>query len=256
MEFEQTDLFINGEEGYHTYRIPAVVVTPQGTVLAFCEARKNSPRDEGDIDLVLKRSTDGGQTWEKMRILWGEGENTIGNPCPVVDRETDTVWLPCCHNNDRVFVMHSSDEGATWSSPVEITPDVKPPGWTWYATGPGHGIQLREGRLLIPCDHRIQQSRVSYSHVFYSDDHGINWKLGGSLSRDTNECVAVQTEDGAVYLSMRSLHGKNRRAYAWSQDGGETWSEVQWDETLIEPVCQASLVRFTDEESPDIVNGH
>jgi sialidase-1 len=178
----------------------------------------------------------------------------------VVDQETGTVWLTCCRNNDRVFALKSTDEGDTWSTPVDLTPDVKRSEWTWYATGPGHGIQLwsaeasasafRNGRLLIPCDHWVQgEGDVMYSHVFYSDDHGATWRLGGSLSRDTDECMAVQTEDGSVYLNMRSYHGQNRRAVAWSQDGGDTWSEVELDEALIEPVCQASLVRFTDAAS-------
>lgn len=249
MALAQTDLFISGQEGYHTFRIPALVVTLQGTVLAFCEGRKHSSSDAGDIDLMLKRSRDGGHTWEPLQMVWDDGENTVGNPCPVVDRETGTVWLAFCWNNDRVFVTKSSDEGRSWSTPREITEAVKPPDWTWYATGPGHGLQLRNGRLLIPCDHRLAaKGKVMFSHVFYSDDHGATWKLGGSLSENTDECMAVETEDGSVYLNMRSYHGQNRRAYAWSLDGGETWSEVRLDETLIEPVCQASLLRLTDRE--------
>jgi len=251
MTFAQTELFISGQEGYHTFRIPALVVTLQGTVLAFCEGRKHSSSDAGDIDLVLKRSPDGGRTWGPLQMVWDDGENTIGNPCPVVDRETGTVWLAFCWNNDRVFVTKSSDEGKSWSTPREITAAVKPADWTWYATGPGHGLQLRSGRLLIPCDHRLAGGgEVMYSHVFYSDDHGATWQRGGSLGENTDECMAVETEDGSVYLNMRSYHGKNRRAYAWSGDGGETWSEVQLDEALIEPVCQASLIRFTDPEHP------
>lgn len=251
MTFVQTDLFVSGQEGYHTFRIPALAVTLQGTVLAFCEGRKNSSSDHGDIDLMLKRSRDGGHTWEPLQRVWDDGENTVGNPCPVVDRETGTVWLTFCWNNDRVFVTQSSDEGESWSSPMEITKAVKPPGWTWYATGPGHGLQLRSGRLLIPCDHRLAtMGDVMFSHVFYSDDHGATWKLGGSLSENTDECMAAQMKNGSVYLNMRSYHGRNRRAYAWSDDGGETWSEVQLDETLVEPVCQASLIRFPDEQHP------
>ncbi len=249
----QSDIFVSGQGGYHTFRIPALVVSKSGVMLAFCEGRKNSSSDSGDIDLVLKRSADNGETWGKMQLVWDDDQNTIGNPCAVVDRDTGTVWLAYTRNNDGVFVIKSTDEGATWTDPVDITGEVKLPDWTWYATGPGHGIHLKCGRLLIPCDHRIRglPRPDSLAHVIYSDDHGATWKLGGSLSKRTNECEAVETVDGAVYLNIRSKHGKNRRIYAWSKDGGESWSEVEFDDTLISPQCQASIVRFTDESRHD-----
>jgi len=243
----QTDVFVAGKDGYHTYRIPAIVVTAKGTLLAICEGRKHNAADHGDIDLLVKRSLDGGTIWSPQRVVYEDGDNTIGNPCPVVDRQTGTVWLLFCRNNDRVFVTKSDDDGATWVKPTEITSSVKPTGWTWYATGPGHGIQLKSGRLLIPCDHRTRATGgTMFSHVVYSDDHGITWTLGGSLTENTDECMAVECADGSVYLNMRSYHRKNCRATAWSKDGGQTWSEVKLDETLIEPVCQASIVRVSE----------
>jgi len=255
---EQIDVFISGAEGCHTYRIPAVVVSKKGTLLAFCEGRRKSRADHGDIDLVLKRSFDGGKTWGKMQVVWDDGANTIGNPCPVVDQLTGTIWLPFTRNNDRVFVTNSTDDAATWARPVEITRHVKRPKWTWYATGPGHGIQLASGRLLIPCDHRDPtlppprgRQDITRSHVVYSDDHGATWKLGGILARRTNECEAVEMADASIYLNMRNNFGKNRRACAWSKDGGETWSDVEFDQTLISPVCQASVVRYTDAKAHD-----
>jgi len=265
----QTDVFEAGKDGYHTYRIPALTVTKKGTILAFCEGRKNSASDTGDIDLLLKRSTDGGRTWSKQQVVWDDGPNTCGNPAPVVDAETGTVWLLLTWNpggenegriedgtakdTRRVFVTCSKDDGLTWAEPAEITKDVKRPWWRWYATGPGHAIQLESGRLLIPCDHSDHKAEGHplRSHVIYSDDHGATWKLGGVLGEKTNECTAVETSDGAVYLNMRSYHGRHRRAYAWSRDGGETWSDVKLDDTLVEPVCQASVIRFTDEKRHD-----
>jgi len=251
---ETTDLFVSGTEGYKAFRIPALVVSNKGTLVAICEARKKSFADHGDIDLVIKRSFDHGKTWTKMATIWDDGENTVGNPCPVVDRATGTIWMPFCRNNKQVFVTSSADDGATWSTPVEITKAVAKPEWTWYATGPGHGIQLKSGRLLIPCDHKLHNATKKdpqwyFSHVIYSDDHGKSWKLGGILGPKTNECEAVETDDGAVYLTIRSYEGRNRRAYAWSRDGGLTWSDVRLNETLVVPKCQASIVRFTDEKT-------
>ena len=249
---KQAALFVAGKDGCHTYRIPALARTNKGTLLAFCEGRRKSAADHGDIGLVLKRSFDNGETWSDMQVVHGDGEHTIGNPCPVVDTTTGTVWLLFCRDNDRVLVTHSDDDGATWAAPMEITKDVKLPDWTWYATGPCHGVQLKSGRLLIPCDHRVRsEGRVMYSHVIYSDDHGATWKLAGSLPKGTDECVAVETADGSVYLNMRSYAGRNRRAVAWSRDGGDSWSPVQLDETLVEPVCQASAVRYTQAQEHD-----
>src|SRR5262245_16878459 len=124
------DLFIAKSNGYHTYRIPALLVTAKGTLLAFCEGRKTSKKDDGDIDLLLRRSTDGGMTWEPQRLVHeegGDGKITIGNPCPVVDLETGTIWLPFCRNNSSVFVTTSTDDGRNWAPPRDITAAVKKP---------------------------------------------------------------------------------------------------------------------------------
>jgi sialidase-1 len=231
-------------------------------VLAFCEGRKKSSSDTGDIDLLVKRSTDHGKTWSRQEIVWDDGANTVGNPCPVVDRTTGTIWLLLTHNQGAdteaqisggtskgtrtVWVLHSTDDGATWSKPVEITKDVKRDNWTWYATGPGCGIQLKTGRLVIPCDHKTAGAKSFHSHVLYSDDHGKTWKLGGVLGEKTNECQVVERQDGTLLINMRSYHGKNRRAVATSSDGGLTWGDVTLDDALIEPVCQASLIRTGD----------
>ena len=126
---------------------------------------------------------------------------------------------------------------------------MKPAEWTWYATGPGVGIQLKSGRLLIPCDHRVLGSSKYRSHVIFSDDHGKSWKLGGVVGEDVNECQAVELGDGSVMINMRSYRaGQQSRAVSISKDGGESWSAIADDKSLIEPNCQASLVRFAGEE--------
>ncbi|MBN1420316.1 MAG: exo-alpha-sialidase [Planctomycetes bacterium] len=264
---QKTDLFVAGTEGTHTFRIPALLATPKGTLLAFCEARRGSRSDTGDIDLVLRRSADGGATWGPIRIVWDDGPNTCGNPCPVVDGRTGTIHLLMTHNlgvdaesriiaqtsegTRTVWVSRSEDDGVTWSKPVEITAQAKRPDWTWYATGPGVGIQLESGphagRLAIPCDHIEAGTKRYYSHVILSDDGGSTWRIGGRTPADqVNECQIVQLVDGRLMLNMRNYdRTKTCRAVSTSGDGGESWSPLRWDEALVEPVCQASLLRYT-----------
>ncbi|MBI5760424.1 MAG: exo-alpha-sialidase [Planctomycetales bacterium] len=255
-----TDVFVSGQGSYHSYRIPSVIVSAKGTVLALCEGRKKSRSDAGDIDLVLKRSLDGCKSWQPMQVVWDDGPNTCGNPCPVVDRSTGTIWLLMTHNLGQdteaklvdsksegtrtAWVTHSTDEGVTWTNPVEITKDVKQPDWTWYATGPGVGIQTRSGRLVIPCDNKVAVTKGRQSHVIFSDDHGQTWKLGGVVGPNCNESQVVELTDGSLLLNMRSYEANHRRLIATSRDGGVTWSAPKEDRALIEPVCQASIIRL------------
>ena len=243
------NLFNSGRDGYHTYRIPGLLLSPRGALLAFCEGRRNSRSDHGDIDLLLKRSEDGGTTWSKQQLVYREeGEITIGNPCPVVDGETGMIWLPFCRNNDQVLITYSSDDGITWAKPRDITPDAKRKGWIWYATGPGIGIQLERGeyrgRLVIPCDHQIPEDYGSGSHAIYSSDHGRSWHRSTAIQPCGDECQVVELEDGRLLMNMRMQDRiEGYRALARSGDGGETWSEPVYDENLPCVVCQASFIR-------------
>lgn len=266
-------LFVSGEQGYDTYRIPALAALPDGTVLAFCEGRRNSASDTGDIDLLVKRSNDQGATWSAQQIVWDDGPNTCGNPAPVVDTETGTVWLLMTWNRGddaepeiiaqtsrdtrRVFVTSSTDSGRTWQVPREITADVKQSDWTWYATGPGSGIQIQQGpcrgRLVVACDHIEAPGGHYYSHIIYSDDHGASWQLGGRSPRpQVNECQVAELPSGRLLLNMRNYdRAQHCRQRAVSADGGATWQDQRFDPALIEPICHGALVRSTWPSSAD-----
>jgi sialidase-1 len=271
-EFESIDVYVHGTDGYHTYRIPSLLVTTKGTLLAFCEGRRISRSDTGDIDMLVKRSEDGGKTWGKQQVIWDDGENTCGNPCPVVDQATGVIWLLMTWNlgpdredaiimqksrdNRRVYICHSDDDGLTWSKPEDITAATKKPEWTWYATGPGVGIQLqhgaRTGRLVIPCDNSLAgEPRKYQSHVIYSDDHGATWRVGGTVpDLHVNECQIVELHDGRLMLNMRNYLYKGNddkmRAVSYSSDQGITWSKPLRDPELPEPICQASLITYCE----------
>lgn len=259
---EQSVLWTRGTCGYNTYRIPALVVTTSGIVLAFSEGRKSGSGDSGDIDTLLKRSEDGGRTWSAQHVIWDQPGNVCGNPCAVVDHQTGHVLLLMTHNLgvDResqiidhtskggrtVWISISEDDGLSWSAPEEITATTKRPNWTWYATGPGNGIQLTGGRLLIPCTHSISGTRTFYSHVIYSDDHGQSWQIGGtSREGSVNECCVAELENGSVILNMRNYDPDERtRQIALSKDGGVTWSKQWHDDALLDPICHASLIKY------------
>jgi sialidase-1 len=257
----QTRLFVAGTGGYQTYRIPSLIVTKRGTVLAFAEGRRRGGSDAGEIDVLQRRSLDGGKTWKNNEVVWHDGSNTCGNPCPVVDQATGVVWLLLTHNlgedSERkiiarsgrgtrtVWVSRSDDDGESWTPAIEITRDVKRPEWTWYATGPGIGIQTASGRLVVPCDDIVAESRRAQSHVILSDDQGAHWKLGGTVGPGCNESQVVELTDGRLMLNMRSTGKGHRRRVATSRDGGLTWTPPTDVAALIEPVCQASIMRYS-----------
>ncbi len=257
-------IFLSEKEGYQTFRIPAIVTTNSGKILAFAEGRVKGTSDTGDIDLVMKSSNDGGKTWSRLTIIWNDKNNVCGNPAPVVDKETGMVHLLLTwnlgedHERDiiagkskdtrRVFVSSSLNEGETWTTPQEITTSTKLENWTWYATGPCHGIQLKHGkdngRLVIPCDHIEAGTKKYFSHIIYSDDYGKTWQLGGSTLQDqVNECTVAELPDGKLLLNMRNYDRTQKsRKISFSEDGGLSWSDIQPDTALIEPICQASLL--------------
>lgn len=265
---EAVTVFTEGEAGYAGFRIPVVIRTDDGALIAFAEARRHDKRDSGDIDLVMRRSEDDGRTWGPITTVWDDGGNTCGNPAPAVlgggrivmlatwnrgcDRERQ-IENRTSVDTRRVFVLRSEDHGRTWSRPEEITSGIKAPGWTWYATGPCHAIVKRraphKGRIVVPANHKRLENdgRVeSYSQLLFSDDEGRTWQLGAVSQRGGNESTVAELADGSLLLNMRHYErGDSLRLYAVSRDGGTSWSVRGEHPELVEPRCQGSLLNLT-----------
>ncbi|NLS95340.1 MAG: exo-alpha-sialidase [Planctomycetaceae bacterium] len=253
---EKTLLFEAGKDGYAVFRIPGIVVTTQGTVLAYCVGRRE-PGDWADIDIFLRRSTDGGKTWEPAKKLRDLGTSTVDNPTAIVDRETGAVHMLYQTDYARAFYMRSDDDGRTFSEPVEITPVFeefrKDYDWNVIAPGPGHGIQLNSGRLLVPVwlSNGGRRHRPSIVAVIYSDDHGHTWRRGDVVVRtdeefvNPSETVAIELTDGRVMLNIRNENTNHRRLVSFSTDGATGWTKPVFDEMLFEPICFASIQRLS-----------
>jgi sialidase-1 len=250
-------LFNGGNEGiYHSFRIPSIVRTNNGTLIAFAEGRKNGPGDYGDINLVYKRSTDHGVTWSGLLEVVGVGPGTWGNPTAVYDAdkgENGRVWLFMCWNSGdidewsdfnswgdrRVYVSYSDDHGLTWSAQKDMTSTLTPTNYTWDAVGPGIGIQTvfdHPGRLIVPAKGRN----------IYSDDHGTTWKYA-PIPGGTDEGTIVELLDGKLLRNDRpgttiwETTKKRLRSVGTIEGGFPAWTA---DPALTEPKCEASIVRY------------
>ncbi|MEZ4824699.1 MAG: sialidase family protein [Bacteroidia bacterium] len=265
------DVFVSGKEGYHTYRIPSVVCTRSGILLAFAEGRINVS-DHAQNDLVMKRSTDGGLTWGPLVVLQQEGENSLNNPQAVVlnngqillvynryPKEGGEHFVQPGLSGDsicRTFLIRSKDEGKTWSAPREITAQIKRPTWaTSTAAGPGIGIQLTrgayKGRIIMPFNQGPYGKWSVYAA--YSDDNGKNWSYGEIGFEDSpgmgNEVQVVERSDGSILLNARNQGGNKYRKTAISRDGGQNWTGLIEDAELPEPQCMGSILRYSFEEN-------
>ncbi|HET6298605.1 MAG TPA: sialidase family protein [Kribbella sp.] len=267
-------LFQQKSEGYACFRIPAIVRTTAGTLLAFAEGRVADCGDDGDIDLVLKRSFDDGKTWGPLQLVSAGNGDTHGNPVPIVDAKTGRIVListhndaaPCPNGCDRdPYVQTSDDDGATWTADRELT-DAKLPAWNfWYATGPMHGIQLEHGRhagrLVVPASYEIYDGvgkHVYGTHLLYSDDAGETWHIGATTSRDDGKVIAqevtiAELTDGRIYALARERGTDvGSRASAISSDGGDSWdAPFKVMPSLAMPDVQGSLLRLTARNEGD-----
>jgi sialidase-1 len=286
--------FASGESGYAIYRIPAIIQAADGTLVAFAEARE-SRSDAGSIDIVRRRSDDGGCTWGPQAIVADQGDDTIGNPAPVVDPATGHLVLLSTRNagsateseilrgevspeeSRRVFVQVSRDDGKTFSALREITATTKRPDWRWYATGPGHAIALTQGphagRLVVPANHSSAPPQGSTdtgaepkyygAHSLISDDHGATWRIGFSDDSfdgvlNTNESTAAELRDGTIYFNTRDQNGTSSatRADGISKDGGESLVAPYAPQSdLIGPVVQGSVLQVRGMDWPLLYSG-
>ena len=267
----------HGQDGVHTYRIPGITTSNEGTLIAVYDNRNRGGGDlPGDIDVGMSRSTDGGCTWSPMRVIMDMGDDPewqfdgIGDPSVLTDRETGTVWVAATwsHGNrswrgsgpgmtpdetGQFMLVNSSDDGETWSEPINITSQVKVnPDWRFVLAGPGNGIMLRDGTLVFPAQFRGEDGPPvdgkPFSTIIYSHDRGESWQIGTGVKIDTTEAQIVQIADGSIMINCRDNRGGSRSIYT-SNDLGATWREHPTSRRdLPEPVCNADLLRVVHPE--------
>ncbi|MBC8166222.1 MAG: exo-alpha-sialidase [Bryobacteraceae bacterium] len=280
---DKVDLFDAGEDGYSLYRIPGLATTRKGTVLAYCEARKSDRGDWGPIDIFLRRGENGGKSWsprQKIADVPGQHtknsvalaqklgnpeDKTYNNPVAVTERKTGDVHFMFCLEYMRCFYMKSRDDGKSFSEPIEITSVFEQfrseYDWKVLATGPTHGIELKNGRLLVPVWMSTgtgnHAHRPSVCSVIYSDDGGTKWQRGEIAVTSVgetlhpSETVVAELADGRVVLNVRTEAPPNRRVLTYSKDGASGWSKPVFHDQLLEPVCNAALVRLSAKPASD-----
>ena len=259
-----------GDDGVAAYRIPGLATSNKGTVLGVYDVRHNNSADLQEyVEIGLSRSTDGGQTWEKMRIPMSFGEheglpkaqNGVGDPAILVDRKTGTIWIIAAwthgmgngrawwnsqpgmdmHHTAQLMLVKSDDDGKTWSEPINITEQVKDPSWYFLLQGPGRGISMDDGTLVFASQY-IGSDRIPNAGIIYSKDHGKTWHISSLARTNTTESQVAEIEPGVLMLNMRDNRGGSR-AVSTTTDMGKTWKEhVSSRTSLQEPVCMASLI--------------
>lgn len=260
-----------GDDNSAAYRIPGLVTTSEGTLLGVYDVRYNSSRDlQGYIDIGLSRSTDGGKSWERMRLPmhfgeWGglpSAQNGVGDPAILYDPIKHRVWVVAvwCHGmgsrmawhatkpgmslytTGQLVMAYSDDDGRTWSDPINVTEQVKQPEWNFILQGPGRGIAMQNGTLVFAFQHHSGEKKIPWAGIIYSKDHGKTWTLHEWARENTTEAQVVELPTGELMLNMRDNRGGSR-AVSTTSDFGRTWVEHPSSrKALREPVCMASLI--------------
>lgn len=259
----------HGDDGSKAYRIPGLVQTNKGTLIAVYDIRYRGSGDlPGDIDVGMSRSTDGGTTWEPMRTIMDMGNDPkwaydgVGDPAVLVDHSNNRIWVAgtWSHGNrswngsgkglkptetGQFMLVSSDDDGLTWSKPVNITGQVKDPKWHFILQGPGSGITMKDGTLVFPAQFRAEDAaRTPYSTLIHSKDHGKTWTCGTGVKSNTTEAQLVELEDGVIMINCRDNRG-GARTVATTRDLGKTWQLHPTDrKALPESVCMASLLKW------------
>ena len=259
-----------GDDNSAAFRIPGLVTTNKGTLLGVYDVRYNNSADlQEHVNIGLSRSTDGGKTWEKMRLPLAFGEydglpsaqNGVGDPSILVDTKTNTVWIVAAwthgmgnqrawwsshpgmdlNHTAQLVMAKSTDDGKTWSAPINVTEQVKDPSWYFLLQGPGRGITMSDGTLVFPTQF-IDSTRVPNAGIMYSKDGGKTWKMHNYARTNTTEAQVAEVEPGVLMLNMRD-NRKGSRAVSITKDLGQTWTEhVSSRSALQESVCMASLI--------------
>ena len=267
-----------GDDDVAAYRIPGLVTTSEGTLLCVYDVRYNSSRDlQGRIDIGLSRSTDGGQTWERMRLPlhfgeWGglpSAQNGVGDPAILYDPVMNRTWIIAvwCHGmgsrmawhatkpgmtpytTGQLVLAYSDDDGRSWSEPINITEQVKLSDWNFVLQGPGRGIAMQDGTLVFPFQHHEGTNKMPSAGIIYSKDHGRTWHLHNWARENTTEAQVVELPSGELMLNMRDNRGGSR-AVSTTSDFGRTWVEHPSSRKVLrEPVCMASLIAVRAEDN-------
>lgn len=255
--YRRQTVFEANTNGYYIYRIPALAATSKGTLLAFCSARKGKGGDWDPIDIVLRRSTDSGKTWSPPQVIAHKDSLPCDNPMPVIDYQTGEIHMLYQIDYARCYYTKSVDEGKSWSSPTDITYVIdefkKIYDWNVLAPGPGHGIQMTNGRLVVPfwLSTGGRKHRPSIVVSVYSDDHGKTWKPGEVAVPDNdttvipNETCCIQLADGRVMFNSRNESPNYRKLVTFSNDGATGWSVPYFTDAFFEPICEASMCRYS-----------
>lgn len=252
--------FKAGDAGYLIFRIPAIWAGPNKPILALAEGRVSKRRAIGNIDIVLRRSFDLGQTWQPLQVVADFGDDFCGNPCVVQDSTNGRLWLaftrsPGAATEEEivarkadpttVWITSSDDDGATWSKPRDLSATCRQSTWGWYGTGPGHGLFLgnaQKNRLVIPAYHT--EGDVYRTHCLLSDDHGATWRLSDIAANHTSEPQVVVMGDRSLLMNARTIAGKGeQRTLVTSRDWGETWQPTTDVTPLSENLCQGCIYR-------------